>query len=162
MRTKQIVLLMSGGLDSTILLNQLLRKFSSVLPLYIQCGHIWEKAEHFWLKRCLKNIRNSRLKPLVSLLVPTVDLYQHHWSHTGQKIPAAKSRDRSVYLPGKNILLLTKAAVFCMLRKIHHLAIGPLKTNPFPDATPQFFKMMERICSSGLKFDLRIHAPFLS
>ncbi len=128
----------------------------------MQSGHIWQKAEFFWLQKFLRAIRDRRLKPLVSLPVPIASLYRNHWSMTGEKIPGAKSRDEAVYLPGKNILLISHGAVFCSLHGISHLAIGPLKTNPFPDAAPSFFKAMGRTLSKALSHKIQIHAPFRS
>ena len=98
----------------------------------------------------------------MQLRLLTKDLYRTHWSVTGKKIPGAKSPDESVYLPGKNLLLIAKAAVFCSLKKIHHIGLGPLKTNPFPDASRFFFNLMERTCSKGLSYKIAIHTPFLS
>jgi len=37
-----------------------------------------------------------------------------------------------VYLPGRNIVLLGKAGVFCAAAGISRLAIGTLDHNPFP------------------------------
>lgn len=159
---KKIAVLASGGLDSAILIYHLLKKNNLVYPVYLQSGHVWEKAELVWLKRFLKAIRTRRLKPLTVLSLPTQDLYAAHWSMTGKNTPGAKSRDENVYLPGKNLLLISKAAVFCALKKIHRLALGPLKTNPFPDARSSFFQSMERACSKGLNYKLKIETPFLN
>lgn len=166
---KKAAVLVSGGLDSAILISHLLKTYKAVQPVYLQNGHVWEKAELIWLKRFLKAIRNSylagrqaRLKPLAVLSLPAKDLYGTHWSLTGKKTPGAKSHDESVYLPGKNILLIAKASVFCALRKIPVLALGPLKTNPFPDARAAFFRSIERACSEGLHEKIKIVTPFLS
>lgn len=156
-----IAVLTSGGLDSSILICDLLGRYSSVYPIYIRSGHLWEETELFWLRRYLSKIRNKKLKKLVALSLETRDLYRHHWSVTGQKVPGAKSNDRNVYLPGKNLLLIAKGAVYCSLRKIPNLALGPLKTNPFPDANASFFKMLEKACAQGLDFPIRIQTPFL-
>ena len=136
---KKVAVLTSGGLDSAILISYLSKKYDSVYPIYIQSGHVWEGAELASLKRFLKTIRNQRLKPLVILSLSTADLYPKHWSFSGKKIPGAKSHDTQVYLPGKNIFLIAKASVFCALNRVPSLALGPLKTNPFPDASPAFF-----------------------
>ena len=163
MRTQKFAaVLTSGGLDSSILIHYLLNKKYTVQPIYIQNGHVWEKAELFWLKKFLKTIRNLRLKPLASLSLPTQDLYQAHWSLTGKNTPGAKSHDKEVYLPGKNIFLIAKASVFCALKKIPLLALGPLKTNPFSDASPSFFKNIGQTCSQGLNYKLKILTPFLN
>ena len=162
MKTQEtIAVLASGGLDSAILIHNLLQKRTTVRPLYIQGGHVWENTELFWLRRFLKAVRSPRLKPLVVLSLKTGDLYDGHWSLTGKRVPGASSRDRTVYLPGKNILLIAKAAVFCALQKINFLALGPLETNPFPDAQPSFFKTMEKVLSAGLNHNIKILTPFL-
>ena len=160
-RNKKIAVLISGGLDSSILVHNLLKKRWTVQPIYIQQGHVWERAELAWLKQFLKAIGSPQLKPLVLLSLPTQDLYQTHWSVTGEKTPGAQSHDKKVYLPGKNILLTAKASVFCALKKIPVLALAPLKTNPFPDASPSFFNSMGKICSKGLNYKLKIDTPFL-
>lgn len=158
---KKIAVLSSGGLDSVILTAHLLKQGWTVKPLYLQSGHRWEQAELFWLKQFLKKFNTRKLKPLTVLSMPTSDLYQNHWSVTGEKVPGVKSRDKEVYLPGKNLLLIAKVSVYCALNQISHLALGPLKTNPFPDARPSFFKSMEQICSKGLDHPLKILTPFL-
>ncbi|MBI3999916.1 MAG: 7-cyano-7-deazaguanine synthase [Candidatus Omnitrophica bacterium] len=159
---KKIAVLASGGLDSAILIDHLLKQGGIIHPIYIQNGHVWEKAELIWLKRFLKSIHRGSLKPLIVLSLPTRDIYQTHWSMTGKNTPGAKTQDEKVYLPGKNILLIAKAAVCCALKKIPNLALGPLKSNPFSDAKPSFFKSLEKACREGLNYRLRIHAPFLS
>jgi 7-cyano-7-deazaguanine synthase len=67
-----------------------------------------------------------------------------------------------VYLEGRNVVLLSKAAVFCARRGIGRLAIGPLAGNPFPDATPAFFSALAGALTLGLSHDLAIDAPFAS
>ena len=161
MAQHKVAVLASGGLDSVILIDLLSKRFKPVQPIYVQNGHKWESAELFWLKRFLKKIKNRKIKPLAVLDLPTRDLYENHWSITGKKVPGAKSHDRNVYLQGKNLLLISKAAVFCALNKIRNLALGPLKSNPFPDARPEFFKTMERTIQRGLNFSIKIHVPFL-
>ena len=145
-----IAVLASGGLDSVILIDHLSKTFKSIHPLYIRNGHHWETAELFWLKRFLKTVSNRNVKPLAILDLTTRDLYRNHWSVTGKKVPGAKSDDRNVYLPGKNLLLISKAAVFCTLKEIPNLALGPLQSNPFSDARLEFFKAMEKALEKGL------------
>lgn len=161
MKSSRIALLVSGGLDSAILTGRLLRKKIRVQPIYLRSGHVWEQAELYWLKRYLKALPDKHLKPLVCLSLSTDDLYDGHWSLTGKKTPAARSDDREVYLPGKNLLLIAKASVYCSLNKIKTLALAPLKTNPFPDAKLSFFKRLEKVCSEALDFKLSIQTPFL-
>jgi 7-cyano-7-deazaguanine synthase len=65
-----------------------------------------------------------------------------------------------VYLPGRNIILLTKASIYCAQHHIERIALGPLAGNPFPDATPEFFAAMSEALGLGLAYDIRIDTPF--
>ena len=90
------------------------------------------------------------------------DLYPAtHWAFHG-KPPAFDTPDEDVYLTGRNIILLSKAAIHCAQQRIGRLAIGPLAGNPFPDATPEFFTAMARALSLGLAHDLTIDTPLAS
>ena len=88
------------------------------------------------------------------------DLYpETHWAITGRP-PAFDTPDEDVYLVGRNIVLLTKAAIHCARHGIGRLAIGPLAGNPFPDATPRFFTAMADALSLGLAHPIEVAAPF--
>jgi 7-cyano-7-deazaguanine synthase len=65
-----------------------------------------------------------------------------------------------VYLPGRNIVLLGKAGVFCAAAGIERLVIGTLDHNPFPDATPEFRETFASALSLGLAHRLEIAAPY--
>jgi len=159
METRKICVLVSGGLDSSILLLMMAKRYREVHPLYIQCGLYWEKTELYWLRKFLKKVRLINVKPLKILKVPVEDLYQAHWSLTGRGIPGLRSRDQEVYLPGRNLLLLSKAAVYCALQGINKIALGILKRNPFPDSQDQFFRALEKVIQKGLVCPIKVFTP---
>ena len=66
-----------------------------------------------------------------------------------------------MYLTGRNLVLLSKAAVYCAQQGIGTIAIGTLAGNPFPDATSDFFRTFARAVSLGLAFEITIEAPFM-
>ena len=82
-----------------------------------------------------------------------------HWAVAGRP-PGYHTPDEDVYLPGRNVILLGKAGVYCGAAAIGRLAIGTLAHNPFPDATPEFRATMARALSLGLDHALEIDAPF--
>src|SRR5206468_7340915 len=101
-----------------------------------------------------------RVRPLVSLSVEMRDVYAAtHWAVRGRP-PAYHTADEDVYLPGRNIVLLGKAGVYCAAAKLDRLVLGTLEHNPFPDATPEFRGAMARALTLGLAHDLRIDAPY--
>jgi 7-cyano-7-deazaguanine synthase len=82
-----------------------------------------------------------------------------HWAIRGEP-PAFDTPDEDVYIDGRNVILLSKAAVYMARNRIARVLIGPLAGNPFPDATPEFFDGMARALSLGLAAPIAIDAPF--
>lgn len=157
----QTAVLCSGGLDSVVLLAHEAAS-ARVVPLYVSVGLAWEPAERRALERLLRNPAFASVDSIVALELPMGDVYSaSHWAVRGEP-PAYDTLDEDVYIPGRNITLLAKAAVYCAPRGIQRIAIGPLAGNPFPDATPEFFEGMARVLASGLSAPLRIDAPFLN
>lgn len=158
MGTKACVLV-SGGVESAALVADALGRYAKVVPLYVRNHLRWEEAEIFWLKQFLRSLRAPNLEPLVVLDADSRPLYGRHWSVTGLRVPGAKSKDESVYLPGRNILLLSKAGCFAAMNGLEAVEIGILKGNPFSDATPPFLKKMADVLSAGLGMVLEVRAP---
>ncbi|MBI3461802.1 MAG: 7-cyano-7-deazaguanine synthase, partial [Planctomycetes bacterium] len=153
-------LLLSGGLDSSILLTHLLAQRQRVQPLYIRLQLVWEDAELRVLRKFLQAVASPLLQELVILQLPVDDLYDGHWSITGRETPGAETADDAVYLPGRNPLLLIKAALWCQMRGIRRLALAPLGSNPFADATDAFFNEFQSALSRAASAEIRIERPF--
>ncbi|WP_406700382.1 7-cyano-7-deazaguanine synthase [Singulisphaera sp. Ch08] len=156
----EVAVLVSGGLESAILCVDLLRQFRRVHPLYVRFGLRWEEVELAWLRRYLQAVERPGLCPLELLDEPVANVYGRHWSVEGLAVPDASSPDEAVYLPGRNLLFISKAAVWCRLRNVERLALGCLGTNPFPDSTPTFFDQMEAAVNQAMEGRLRILRPF--
>ena len=152
--------LMSGGIESSVLLQDALMRYNRVTPLYVQNHLRWEAVELFWLKKSLRNVKSNRLDALKVLDLNMRDLYEGHWSITGMKVPGAASNDEDVYIPGRNIAFLSKASVFAVLNDIPYIEMGVLKGNPFNDSTPRFFSKFSELASLGLGRTVEIKAPF--
>lgn len=155
--------LLSGGLDSAVLLaSEAAREQSGrVQPIYVSAGLAWEAAEREIVARLLADeALRDRVEPLVSLTLDMRDVYSPaHWAIAGTP-PAYHTPDEAVYLAGRNIVLLSKAAIFCAPAGIDRLVIGTLAHNPFPDATPAFRAAIARALQLGLDAPIRIDAPF--
>src|SRR4051812_36067179 len=117
-------LLCSGGLDSAILLGAMLRPPGRVQPPYGRQGLAWEAVEVEYLERFLDAVQTTALESLQILEVPVVDLYGRHWSLTGVDVPNASSPDEAVFLPGRNVLLLSKAMLWCHLHGVSSVTLG--------------------------------------
>ena len=157
--TKCAVLL-SGGLDSAVLLAEEAAR-GVVQPIYIAAGLAWEPAERAMVDAFLRSdALAGTTRELVALAVDMRDVYAaSHWAVTGTP-PAYHTPDEDVYLPGRNIVLLSKAGVYCATAGIDRLVLGTLGHNPFPDATPEFRTAMGRALSLGLAHTLEVEAPY--
>ena len=151
--------LASGGMDSCVLIADL-AKDALVFPIYISSGLAWEAAELKALEAFLAALGNANVQPLTTLSVPMRDVYGAHWSITGSDIPGADEPDSKVFLPGRNVLLIGLAAVWCSTHDVSYIAIGSLGGNPFPDATPEFFGRFGDLLSDALGHPTRILAPY--
>jgi 7-cyano-7-deazaguanine synthase len=157
---RPLAVLCSGGLDSAVLLAHEARE-APVLPVYVQSGLAWEEQERHALDRLLAALPPSpNFLPVTTIRVDVRDLYpEAHWALRGTP-PAYDTPDEDVYLPGRNLLLLSKTAVLCALRGIGRIVVGPLAGNPFPDATSAFFDAIGQAASLGLDHEIRVEAPF--
>jgi 7-cyano-7-deazaguanine synthase len=155
-----LAVLISGGLDSAILVAEALQHHRAVHPLYVRNGLYWEDVEREYLSRFLAAISRPNLQPLQVLDLPVADLYAEHWSITGRGVPQAGSPDEAVFLPGRNVLLLSKSMLWCHLHGVPALALACLATNPFPDATPAFFTGYQRMVNQAVQGSVAVQLPY--
>jgi 7-cyano-7-deazaguanine synthase len=162
---KTTAVLCSGGLDSAVLVAERARE-GPVVPIYVSVGFAWEAEERRMMARLFA------APPLAGAVAPPVELSfdmrdvfaADHWAMAG-KPPAFDTPDEDVYLPGRNVILLSKAATWLATRRVPvpvRLCMGQLGGNPFPDATPVFLAAMASALSLGLAMPLAIETPFIA
>ena len=154
-----VAVLVSGGMDSCAMLADYASR-TLTHPIYVRAGMAWEDAELATLARFIATIESENLLRLTVLEAPVAPLLgTHHWSMSPDAVPEYDAPDETVYIPGRNITLLSLAAIWCSLNDVHEIAIGTLAGNPFPDATPKFREMIAKSCSAGLAHEITISAP---
>jgi 7-cyano-7-deazaguanine synthase len=154
------LVLLSGGLDSAVLAADEAQTHT-VHPVYVAGGLAWEQGEEHIIRRLLSHPPLAgRTEPLVRLAFDLRDVYSPtHWALTGTP-PAYDTPDEDVYLHGRNVALISKAAVYAATRNISRIVLAPLAGNPFPDATPEFLDAFSTALSLGLDAPILIAAPF--
>jgi 7-cyano-7-deazaguanine synthase len=159
---KSTGVLFSGGLDSAVLLADALRTGPAV-PLYVSAGLAWEAEERAMAAQLFERPPFAgAVEPLVELSFDMRDVYPpDHWAIKGTP-PAFDTPDEDVYLDGRNIILLAKAAVYLARRGGGRLLMGQLAGNPFPDATPAFLTAMAQALSLGLASRIAVETPLAS
>ena len=155
-----IGLMLSGGIDSAVLLSALLDRAMVVQPIYVSMGCVWDEAERKAIDRFIEELDSDAVLPLVEFSQPVDDLYGRHWSLTGEGVPDEKTADEAVFLWGRNPMLLLKPLLWCQQHAIHELALGTLDANPFADATKSFLDSFADALLLGLETPIRIVQPF--
>ena len=152
--------LASGGLDSAALIAHLAGS-GPVHPVYVRAGLPWEDQElgALWAFCSALSTGDRPVRRVVELSVGGADLYGDHWSMSGSA-PGYDEPDETVYLPGRNVMLIGLAAVWCASRGIEKIALGTLAGNPFADATEEFFEDYARLLSVALGRRITVTAPF--
>ena len=159
MPTAPTAVLFSAGLDSAVLAAAE-AQHGVVHAVYVSCGLAWESGELEAVDRILTARAFEALGPVARLSFTAQDLYPStHWAITGNP-PAFDTPDEDVYLTGRNIMLLSKAAIYCAQHGLHRIALAILAGNPFPDATPEFFDAIGRALTLGLDHPIEIATPF--
>jgi 7-cyano-7-deazaguanine synthase len=153
------LVLLSGGLDSAVLLAQE-AQHAHVHPVYVSVGLAWERAEETMLAALLgARVFARNVLPIARMEFSMRDVYAPtHWAIRGTP-PAYDTPDADVYLTGRNLVLLTKAGVVAAAAKASRIVLGTLADNPFPDATPEFFEAMSRALSLGLNHPIVVETP---
>lgn len=163
-------MLFSGGLDSAVLLADVAAAARSglrgpVIALYVGVGFAWEREERRVAAALLGAAPFAGVEDLVQLSFDMRDVFPPaHWAVRGTP-PAYDTPDEDVYIDGRNVILLSKAAVYMGAAVRPRpaavtLFIGPLAGNPFPDATPEFFAAIAHALSLGVDLPIAVDAPF--
>ena len=66
-KKKSVAVLVSGGIDSSLLLAETAQHAEEVFPVYIRSGYRWEEAELHWLQKLIEAIDAPMLSPLIIL-----------------------------------------------------------------------------------------------
>jgi 7-cyano-7-deazaguanine synthase len=156
----RVAVLASGGLDSSVMMGMIAQRGKQVFPVYVRAGLTWERDELATLRRFVRALEMKNIHPIAVLSLPMGDLAAEHWSMTGKGVPGYRAGLTSNYILGRNLTLLSKAAIFCAKNQIGEIDMAPLESNPFPDATPEFFRTFARAVELGVGIRLRVRAPF--
>jgi 7-cyano-7-deazaguanine synthase len=147
------VVLMSGGLDSTLIAYLLKEEGIEQQALYVDYGQRNRARE---LASCRATCDKLRLpKPIVADL-----------RHFGQLIPSSLTTDeldivRDAFLPGRNALLLLTAAAWAAKNDRSVVAIGLLDeaTSLFSDQSEMFLERARGMLSLAVGRQIAIRAP---
>ncbi len=157
-----VAALISSGMSSLILLDELARDYKQVVPIYVISGLTWEPVERYWLRRFHRQMkrRHNSIGELIDISLPLAPIYRRgYWALEGGEVPSRYASDTLMELPGRNMLLLAASSVFAQTHGVQEIAIGILSTGPLQDSKPEFFKAFEELTAVGFRHKIKILTP---
>ena len=152
------VLLISGGIDSTVLLYRLIEEGHHVMPLFVNYGQITMNGELAAINTILGPELKSRL---VILELPGLRRLGAG-SLVGdfpENLGSRQNWFESEYFPNRNMILLSLAAAIAQRDNFNNIAIGLAGTSSYTDTTMGFIKQMTAVFDVVLG-NMSIIAPY--
>jgi 7-cyano-7-deazaguanine synthase len=151
MRRNRAVTLLSGGIDSMVLCDLLLKeKGVSPIPLFVNYGQRANGQEY----RAALAYSKGRLKiHKVSVTPKGVPLYS--------QLITGKLSDKA-FLPGRNLLLLLAAAWKACELRTAFIAIGLRDVAAFPDTSDIFVRSFSNLSYMAFGRTLTVLAPLIN
>ncbi len=166
---KQAVVLLSGGLDSAVVLASLRERGFSPIALSFDYGQR-HRVELDAARRVAEDLGASEH------LVQKIDLRAFGGSALTSDVAVPKDRDESAmeseipvtYVPARNTVFLAFALALAEARGCHDLGIGvnALDYSGYPDCRPAFVEAFERLANLATREGvegrpIRVHTPLL-
>ncbi len=140
----KIVCLISGGIDSTVLLFRLAKNKHQIIPLFVNYG---QKAVKKELESAKKTCQILKLKLHV---IDLSGLSAIPSGLTNTRISAIKNP----IFPNRNLILLSIASAFAAIKSCFVISIGIIGGSDFADQTKKFVKDSEIALSYGRKITI--------
>jgi 7-cyano-7-deazaguanine synthase len=149
----RIVVLVSGGIDSSVILQQLREKGHTVLPLFVDYGQLASQREWSALEKICTYLK---------LIPEKIDVHDF-----GRIVPSGLTSQeidiqKEAFTPTRNLLFLTLGAAYGYKQGAYVIATGILANPIFPDQTKDFLAMTEQTLSIALGVKITILAPLIS
>ncbi len=163
MKTKKdkALVLLSGGQDSTTCLYWAKKYFDEVHAVAFSYGQKHELE--------VKIARNIAEKANIHFSVIDVDSLKTitHNALTDKSIPMDEEKPKNAlpntFVPGRNLIFLTYAAIYAYSLHIHHLVTGVSEADysGYPDCRKSFIESANLTLNEAMDYDFKIHTPLM-
>ncbi len=157
------IILLSGGLDSTVLLAHLLQAGEKVEALTISYGQRHSKETE-----AAEKVANYYKVPLHKADIPVAKFSESTLTQPWQDIPEGpytSGETPSTFVPNRNGIFLNFAAMLAHSRGISSVTCAVHGTSDgdtaYPDCTPDFINAVDRSIRIGTGYRVKVKAPFV-
>ncbi len=142
-------IILSGGLDSTTLLYDIVEQFGNenVFAISFNYNQNHSKEIYFAEKTCKKLNVNHQIIDLSSI---SYQIFNSALLKGAKEVPEGHYQDevmKKTVVPNRNMVLLSIAASFCISNGINNLYYGAHSGDHtiYPDCRPEFIKAMKEV-----------------
>lgn len=160
---KRTIVVFSGGQDSTTCLIQALQQYDEVHCITFDYGQR-HRAEIDVAKQIASKLKVHAHKILDVSLLGELAIS----SLTRDNIPVPKfstegSELPSTFVPGRNIMFLTLAAIYAYQVQAESVITGVCETDfsGYPDCRDEFVKVLNQAVNLGMAKDIRFETPLM-
>lgn len=157
------VCVLSGGMDSTTLLYQLLAEGDKVLAISFDYGQRHKKELDYAAKTCQKMGVEHQVIDLggINILLqgsaltsPDIAVPEGHYADESMKVTV---------VPNRNMILMAIAGAYAISQGCGRLAVAVHAGDHtiYPDCRPNFVSLFEQALQAGNYEQLTVYAPFL-
>jgi 7-cyano-7-deazaguanine synthase len=165
---RPVAVLLGGGVESTLIVTELLREGGRVVPVHVHCGLLWDDAEGEWVERFLAARNGEGLLPLVSIRLPLGGFLGDHWAVHGRDVPLAGATSSRLEIPLRNLTLLGLAlhalkggATASRADTAREFFLGTTADNHYADGSREYFDRCEEVLSLEAGYPVRVRTPLI-
>jgi 7-cyano-7-deazaguanine synthase len=155
------VVLLSGGQDSTTCLFWAKKHFKEVYALAFRYGQRHENE--------VEIAREIAQQAAVSFKVCDIDTLKKLTSSslTDNSVPMDQDKPEdsppNTFVPGRNMIFLTYAAVYAYSLKVHNLVTGVSQADysGYPDCRNTFIKSVNASLNLAIDYEFQVHTPLM-
>jgi len=153
------LVLLSGGQDSTTCLAWAKKKFRKVYAITFDYGQ-----RHKIEIKAAKKIADTAKIPL---LLYKTDIFkkftQNALINKNIKIKIHKNKLPTTFVPGRNLIFLSIAAIYAHQLGISNIVTGVCQTDysGYPDCRDKFIKSLEKTLNLAMETKFKIHTPLM-
>lgn len=158
----KVVLIMSGGLDSTTLLYELLNKAKDVCPISFDYGQRHAREIDMAQKTCEKVGIDHTIVDLSGLggilgnnaLTGKIEVPEGHYEGENMKLTV---------VPNRNMIMLSVAIGYAINIGANHVYYGAHAGDHaiYPDCRPEFVQAIQNVAELCHYDPIHVHAPYL-
>lgn len=158
-KEKSALILLSGGQDSTTCLAWALNKFNKIQALTFDYGQ-----RHKIELQAAKKIAKETGVPLkIHKLNLFKELSSSALTHNIKITRGSKTQLPSTFVPGRNLIFLSIAAIYAKQLNIENIITGVCQTDysGYPDCRADFIKSLEKTLKLSMAYPFKIHTPLM-